>query len=118
MGYNTAAIILNDGLDQIAKDTNIGAKIDAAVGLAQRGRLHPIGIESGIDISAGYHVNAMQVLPSQHADIDQIIIIGGNYARSVINLRNSPHRCTEGELQEWLLEQLADHLGYELKKVM
>lgn len=64
MGYNTAAIFLNDTLHELARDPEAGAKIQSHV---LRGRREP-----------NYGPHGVQALPSQHADTVQIVAVGGN----------------------------------------
>lgn len=108
MGYNTAAIILNDGLHQFEDDSSLGINITNAILMAKA--------ENPANVRVGNHLNAMAVLPPQHADFDQIVLIGGNYIRSVITTIGSPHNVTTLELQEWLLRELASNLGYTVKR--
>ena len=103
MGFNTAVVVLNDALDSIRSDAEIGERIDRAIMLVRR---------EGGDVSAhgknAVHVNAIRVLPPQHADYVQIVAVGGNTIRNL------------GWSMKWepedLLRDLADHLGYSLRK--
>jgi hypothetical protein len=104
MGYNTAALVLNDAIGAIANDSEIGARISRQIALAGR--------EKG-DVTAhgaaGIHIGAIQVLPPQHADSVQIVAVGGNCIRSL------------GYSGRWepedLLRDLARQLGYSLRKL-
>lgn len=79
MGYNTAILLLNDGLDQLEKDPQAGRKIRGAIlrhGLHQRiGRTQSFGI--------GFHANMGQVISCDHADFTQVLIVGQNRGESV-----------------------------------
>lgn len=102
MGFNTAALILNDALSGIRHDHEIGEKIDSAVCSAHRKR-------GGVNASGhGTYIDAIQVLPPQHADYVQIVAIGGNCIRPL------------GSSGKWepddLLRDLAQQLGYTLRK--
>ena len=103
MGYNTAAIILNDALQAIHNDHEIGEKIDSAVVASHRKN-------SGVNATGhGTYIDAIQVLPSQHADCVQIVAVGGNCIRCL------------GYSGRWepedLLRDLAQQLGYSLRKL-
>lgn len=102
MGFNTAAIVLNDSLNSIAEDPEIGERIRQAVNSSWR--------DEG-DITArghGIHIGAIRVLPPQHADYVQIVAIGRNTIRRL---------GTSGKWEpEDLLRDLADQLGYSLRK--
>lgn len=118
MGYNTTIVVLNDGLNQIEKDPQIGKKLaDAITSLSTAKYLaekegRPF---HGIDVSAGCHANAIQVVETHHADQTAIVAVGGNYGREVI----PPAYLFEGHqthLQLCLLKRLASELGYTLRK--
>ena len=103
MGFNTAALILNDALHSIEADAEIGDKIGTAVAMAHR---------KGGGVNAhgrGVYIDAIQVLPPQHADYVQIVAVGGNCIRSL------------GYSGRWepedLLRDLAQQLGYSLRKL-
>lgn len=103
MGFNTAAIILNDALHDIRTDPEIGEKINRAIGYAHR---------EGGDVAAhgkyGVCTNAITVLPPQHADTIQVVAIGHNTIRTL------------GYATQWdeldVLRAVADQMGYALRK--
>jgi hypothetical protein len=118
MGYNTAAIILNDGLDQIAKDKDLGKRIHDSVLMAPR--------KGYTTIPAGNHCNPMTVLPSAHADMTQIIVIHGNCIRRAavgycgVGYRDDTGKLYPDDSQELgveTLKALAHHLGYSMRKI-
>lgn len=103
MGYNTAALILNDALLAIEEDAEIGARISHAIASAHRAR-------GGVAAHGrGIHIDAIQVLPPQHADCVQIVAIGGNCIRGL------------GYSNSWepadVLRDLARQIGYSLRKL-
>ena len=103
MGYNTAAIILNDALDAIATDSQIGDRILSGVTSIRRQ-------DGGVTAHGahGIHIDAIRLLPPQHADCVQIVAIGGNTIRELgYSLQWEP---------EALLRDLAAQLGYTLRK--
>lgn len=110
MGYNTAALFLNDAMGNLKTDPDIGRKIHDAILLSQYSQY----AKCGVDFSIGNHCNGGMVLPSHHADEVQIVAIGGNYMQSMGTLygawKNMQH-------PEKLLKELADTMGYRLTKV-
>lgn len=55
------------------------------------------------------------VLPSEHADVTQLIGAGGNFATKLLATHNRGWHHTE-DAQVELLRQWADHLGYRISK--
>lgn len=105
MGFNTALIICNDQLSDLAKSPEAGAAIDRVIGEANNGRY-----ENGTRkmTEPAYGRFSVGALPSRHADEGQLILIGGNSIQLVA-------RCwTFDPLTA--LEQAADQLGYKLVK--
>lgn len=74
MGFNTAVIILNDHLHSIEQDKGFGKCLADGIREAY-GRPNEKHYYSGFDC-----------LPSQHADWDQFVIIGGNSIRNIRDL--------------------------------
>lgn len=92
MGFNTAAIILNDALSSLDRD-DAGRHIRSAIQAGSRGEgWTPVGVT---------------VLPSQHADTVQIVAVGGNriFTLGYGNWRDDP---------ESLLRALADQIGFRV----
>lgn len=97
MGYNTAILILNDQLNELARDSNAGKELAGAVLEASA-----TGRTVWMPLTGG------QVLPSVHADLTQVVLIGGNRIRCVM----SSFSDEEDEiLREWAAER-----GYELRR--
>ena len=103
MGYNSVVLVLNDCLSDISNDKEFGKKLDSAIS-----RVYG---NDPIDISSGCSVNAATAISCQHADVTQIIAVGGNYATVLGNFFGSHHK---EESQIELLKQLADKYGYRL----
>lgn len=97
MGFNTAVMVLNDCLHEIEKDSEFGKKLSDEVRDAYSRR--------GND---GWH-NSFSVLPSQHADWDQLVVIGQNRMRRFEDI-------DAGE-RDALLKRLARDAGYRLAKL-
>jgi hypothetical protein len=107
MGYQTAVTILNDAVDQLKTDVGFGPRLLDAILISQR----PEYRERGVDVSLGNHCNAVMVLPSHHADVVQVVAVGGNYMRPLGNLYGAWRNMQEPEK---LLKELADQMGYRL----
>lgn len=109
MGYNTAVMILNDAMDGLKTDPDVGKKLHDAILRSSR----PEFRERGVDFSIGNHCNGGGVLPSQHADQVQIIAVGGNYMRPLGTVWNG-WRDMQDSVE--MTKKLADSLGYRLVK--
>lgn len=107
MGYNSTVIVMNDALHAIREDPEFGRKLAQAILTLNRheGR--------GVDISAGMHCNAAIAIETHHADSNTIIAVGGNCA-TVLGATYGTHHEKEDQLE--ILKQLADKLGYSLRK--
>lgn len=108
MGYNTGILILNDGMHLLKDDPNAGKRLYDGI-LQAHNQSVTVGLKG--------FANPIMVLPSQHADVTQIIAIGQNYARTVHNhygylsgKDNSP------DLKFAVLQKLADELGFSLRR--
>ena len=106
MGFNTTVYIHNDEVHQIEKDPEFGKKIAYAV--------HSVGVDGPTRIE-GYH---SQVIETHHADNHIVCVVGGNMAQEVgngahwsegLDMRNDEDKVK-------LLKNLADRLGYSLRK--
>lgn len=119
MGYNTTVIVLNDALDHIANDPEFGKTLARAI--SQLGSGRP-GIR-GIDVPAcrydneghvcGMHINAATVIETHHADMNAIVAVGGNCATQIGMTWGTHHKEEDKKL---ILQQLADELGYSLRR--
>ncbi|PWE56800.1 hypothetical protein DEM27_10585 [Metarhizobium album] len=95
MGFNTAVMVLNDRLHEIRDDPNFGEKLYHAILLAGR-PLHDRP-----------YVPQVSVLPSQHADTAQVVVISANSLRVL----------GYGDWQDDdanLLRKIADDMGFRL----
>jgi len=100
MGYNTTVVVRNDALEDIEKDKGFGKKLSEGV---RRVFKPPYWI---VEIPAGSHANAIQVVESHHADLMEVIAVGGNLGRRLGPGGN--YRATNEEI----LHRLADEMGY------
>lgn len=109
MGYNTAALFLNDAMGNLKTDPDIGNKIYEAILISSR----PEYREKGVEFSIGNHCNGGMVLPSRHADEVQIIAVGANYMRP---LGTVYYAWSQMDDSVEMCRRLADSLGYNLVK--
>lgn len=109
MGYNTAAMFLNDALGGLKTDPDIGAKIYDAITISSR----PEYQKTGVDFSIGNHGNGGMVLPSYHADEVQILAVGGNNMR---RLGTVHYGWSKMDDSVEMCKRLAESLGYRLVK--
>lgn len=94
MGFNTAAIILNDRLHDIARDERIGERIQSSVLTRRRRHSEAVG---------------MDFLPSEHADTAQVVVIAANSIRAL-----GYGHWQDDDLA--LIRKLADAAGYTLRR--
>jgi hypothetical protein len=100
-------MICNDGLSEFERDPDAGKKLAQGVTCAGR--------REDKSVAIGNHCNPVSILPSQHADVDQLVLVGGNTIRSV----HSFYRAVgygQDSLAEAVFAALADHLGYNVSK--
>lgn len=78
MGYNATLVVLTDRLDEIERDPEFGKKVAAAI------RYHSAYGKEGIrERSAPYVTGQTQVVGVEHADVMQIVAVGGNCGRTI-----------------------------------
>lgn len=101
MGYQTTIVVLNDAAHMITEDPKFPKKLYDGINAMA---LRP---ENPIDVSIGGHVNAVQIVAQEHADVMSIIASGGNSGRVIGHGRwsNSDHT---------LLHNLAALHGFKL----
>lgn len=108
MGYNTAAIILNDALDTIERDPDIGRHIGDSINSAWRTPQDITARKLTVNGGTQSHIGAIRVLPSRHADETQIVAVGGNTIQLLgYSFSDDPVR---------ILKDLALQLGYNVSK--
>ena len=105
MGFNTSLLVMNDGLDQLAKDPLAGAKI---ANLVSEMSFRPERVQyTGI----GNHANLVQGIACTHADDTQLLAVGQNLGRHVNGYRFAP----ETQDLDLMAAFLRDH-GYKVSK--
>ena len=112
MGFNTTLILMNDALEQIRDDKNLGRKLADAV--------LKVSLGKAVDVNAGNHCNAITVLESHHADQYNMVAVGGNYAIDFGHVYPQ-YRVSEfndnGDVQKLaIIRAMADTMGYTLTK--
>lgn len=108
MGYNTTVVVINDALDQIEKDPNFGKNLASAI----REAAHLPNTR--VDVPAGNHCNAAQVVECHHADQSILVTVGGNMG--LVQARTYGFAHHTEDVQKDLLLLWADKLGYALVK--
>jgi hypothetical protein len=108
MGHNTSVIVLNDALDQIAKDPEFGKNLADAISQlsARRGER--------VDVHAGNHCNAASVIETHHADQSALLLIGGNYGSVVGRTFGWSHHEKDAQIE--MLRRILDDMGYRIVK--
>jgi hypothetical protein len=109
MGWNSTLIVLNDALSFIEKDFKFGKSVSDAIAEQH------MTLGKRVDISAGNFGNAASVISQQHADLTQIVAVGGNHG-SLLGMVLGGGRHHEQETQLKILKDLAGQLGYDLRK--
>lgn len=105
MGWNSTIVVMNDALDGISKDSELGRKIDKAISSCS--------FDKQVDISCGPYVRAMTVIETHHADNLVPVLLGGNTGHKINDIWLS-RSVDDSELD--LLKKLAHKLGYRLSK--
>lgn len=109
MGFNTTLVIYNDSLHHIARDVEIGRKIErACLSVGMNGE-KPVDINYRDDMSCG---SAGIAVETHHADGQTLVAVGGNTAQVISNYCGS---YSEND-KVALLRNVASELGYTLKK--
>jgi hypothetical protein len=106
MGYNSVLLVLNDCLNAIETDETFGKNLSSAV-------MKNGCYKKPVDISSQHYCNAATVISCEHADVTQIIAVGGNCATVLANIWGD-HSTEEAKVH--LLKNLADSMGYRIVK--
>ena len=110
MGFNTTVVVMNDSLDTIAKDSKFGERLRDAILKLHLGRTVDVPAQS--DGAKGCCCNAATVIETHHADGTSLVAVGQNYGE----LLGVFYPFGEGSREERLLRELADKLGYTIRK--
>jgi len=108
MGYNSVLLVLNDALNSIEKDPQFGMKISRGI---SKTLCYP---DEQIEIASGCCCPAATVIGCQHADMTQIVAVGGNIAIELGVLYGSKNKGPEDKVE--LIRQLANQYGYHLRR--
>lgn len=107
MGYNTAVLLLNDHIDGLTTDKGFGERLYGAILDSSR----PEYRNKGKTLPLGSCGNGAMVMPSQHADVVQVVAVGGNCMITLGNLWGAWPQMRDPDK---LLKTLADQMGYRL----
>jgi len=116
MGYNTVAIILNDALDLIRKDRDIGVAISDAVRVFTATRMgHRPKYEASAPARVGnsVHCNAISVVSLDHSSGWQIVAAGMNCGYRIGDPEREP---VPEEVLAAAARALEEH-GYKVTKL-
>ena len=124
MGWNTTVVVLNDALDQIKNDPEFGKKLASKISSIEVER-HICERQGrtfyGVDVSAGNHCNAATVIETHHADMNKVILVGGNMGEDLGTVWMDGHRLdpetNQPEPDELRLARaLVEKHGYHIRK--
>ena len=105
MGYNTTMMIMNDGIGAIDRDLpNWWERVKNAIFTQNYDEQQP----------ASNHCNVSQVICCQHADLTQIVTVGGNYGDLLGLVLGWKHHTKDDQLK--IVKDLAEQMGYRLVK--
>ena len=105
MGYNSTLMIMNDGIQAIDRDLeNWWEHTKVAIARKDYKSQQP----------ASNHCNVSQVLCVEHADMTQIVAVGGNCGHTLGLVLGWHHSKPEDQIE--VLKDLARQLGYNLVK--
>lgn len=115
MGWNTSILFLNDSIDVIKDNpesvvNNICQMMDGVYNLRQR------DLCAGDTLQVGDRGNPMTLIHRDHADVTNLVAIGGNYCSTIFRGNNHGYHHDK-EKQIELLKAAAESLGYRLSKI-
>lgn len=112
MGYNTVMMVCNDGAHMLSKEPTAGAAIHEAI-------QHSWG-KGDEPVDARIRNCSVRVLSSEHADMYQLVLVGGNTIHRVSTFYRGfdfwRAHDPKQEAAEQVLKELAEQLGYTLRK--
>lgn len=115
MGYQSTIIINNDCLQDVRDDSEFGQKVSAAVGKLSLPFEYRGGYNGEVPIRTGGCTGAYAI-ETHHADYHVVLALG-NLGAVTLAAAAHPSRGKAGDSKEVaLLRQVADQLGYTLRK--
>ncbi|WP_126223324.1 hypothetical protein [Burkholderia ambifaria] len=106
MGYNATVVVMVDALERLEKDPSFGKHLADGIRTMMTHR------PDRVDVGSGGHANAAHVVEVHHADSTSLVTVGGNLG--VSHLQTYGWRHTEPALQERMLREWADKLGFDV----
>lgn len=106
MGHNATVVVMVDALERLEKDPAFGKNLAGAIRSMMGHRV------DRVDVGSGGHANAAHVVEVHHADSTSLVTVGGNLG--VSQLQTHGWRHTEPALQERMLREWADKLGFDI----
>jgi len=88
MGFNTAVVIHNDALHDIAKDPDFGKNLAEAVSMLS-------GRGGRVNVPSGSQCNAATVIATTHSSDCVVVAVGGNYGNVLGHLSGVEEHHTE-----------------------
>lgn len=111
MGYNTTAVIFNDGLFDIENDKSFGVRLVEAI------EAHHLNPTQPRTVSAGCHANVVTIVATHPSYVHQLLLVGGNTGVPVTDHDFSTAYSNDPPTLEMaVLLDLAKSLGYSLVK--
>lgn len=102
MGFNTTILILNDAISEIDKDP--------AGWWEKTRRQLQLNEEHNRDYGFGNHGNGFRVIANSHADVVNVIAVGGNYATVLGTVYNGNRGHHEPEDRYRILHHVLEEM--------
>lgn len=106
MGFSSVVVVANDALSDIKSDPKFGASLSFAVASVYRG--WPVGVPAHGNY--GVFCNAVTVVSTAHADVDQVCVVRGNTGY----VHRYGHTLPDAAVDA--LKRALDDLGYSVRK--
>lgn len=111
MGYNATVVVMLDALEAVRADKQFGRNLaNAIIKHGYRDDYTTVGTQV---LNSLYH-NAARVVHKDHADVNHLILVGGNTGVDLGSLWLGNSKYEEQDLQ--VAEELAERHGYHLRK--
>lgn len=109
MGFNATVAVMVDALHVIAEDKEFGKRLHDAILAFDRDNEKNLNCVPAITTNGkGIYSNAAVVIDNQHASVKSIVAVGGNCGKIL------GYSTAKEDID--ILKELADKLGYSLRK--